>query len=112
LGQKGKKPKKTYQHIQTEEEDEGGQGGNPSLQVGRGRVLSEARKIDPFMPASVSLHSGNAYRTACCCLLQLFLIPNKTATRNGGFTDLVLSESDCPIFVRSCELTNREEQET
>jgi len=28
--------KKTYQHIQTEEEDEGGQGGNPSLQVGRG----------------------------------------------------------------------------
>lgn len=46
--------KKTYQHIQTEEEDEGGQGGNPSLQVGRGRVLSEARKIDPFMPASVS----------------------------------------------------------
>jgi hypothetical protein len=29
-----------------------------------------------------------------------------------GATDLVLSESDCPIFVRSCELTNREEQET
>jgi hypothetical protein len=94
-----KQPKKTYQHIQTEEEDEGGQGGNPSLQVGRGRVLSEARKIDPFMPASVSLHSGNAYRTACCCLLQLVPIPNNTAARNGDlqilFSQSLIAQSLC-----------------